>query len=281
MKALILGGTGTLGKELTRQLTDRGYSVSVFSRCELKQKEMASYFTGKDVSFRIGDIRDREALSAAMKGIDVVFHCAALKHVDTLEFNPEEGVKTNVIGTMNVADAAVSQGVRYVAFSSTDKAVSPVNAYGMGKALSEKIILNRNRTQNTTLFSVFRWGNVVNSRGSVIPQFAYAISNGRRVKITHPEMTRFWISIESAVCFMIDKYRSADGVMIPPMKAAPVLQVVSAIIAHMKAADTGVEFVGMRPGEKIHEEIELGRSSHSAEQYTHEELKLLVSKAGI
>lgn len=279
MRALILGGTGTLGQELTRQLLDRGYSVRIFSRCELKQKEAAERFKGQDVTFRIGDIRDRDAVTCAMHGIDVAFHCAALKHVDILEANPEESVKTNVLGTINIADAAIAQKVRHVAFSSTDKAVAPVNAYGMSKALSEKILLNRNRVQTETLFSVFRWGNVIASRGSVIPLFAKSLKTEKRAYLTHPDMTRFFIRIDDAVKFMIDKYRSADGVMIPPMKATRISNVIAGVCRAIDLHDAEIIVSGVRPGEKIHESISEYQHSDDATQMTPAEIDVMVKHA--
>jgi UDP-N-acetylglucosamine 4,6-dehydratase len=211
-----------------------------------------------------------------MAGQYVVFHCAALKHVDTLEMNPEESVKTNVIGTMNVADAAIAERVRYVVFSSTDKAVFPVNAYGMSKGLSEKILLRRNRTQTTTQFSVFRWGNVVGSRGSVIPVFAQTLQTQGKAFITHPEMTRFWIRISEAARFMIARYRSADGVMIPPMKAARVVDVITSVGRALNLEKTDVEVIGIRPGEKIHESLSEGLHSDEAPRMDRDELDTLV-----
>lgn len=278
-RALIVGGTGTLGQELTRQLLDRGYSVTVFSRDELKQKQMADKFQDGRISYLIGDVRDLGALRAAMRDVYVVFHAAALKHVDSLEFNPEESVKTNVLGTMNVADAAVAEHVRYVVFSSTDKAVAPVNAYGMSKALSEKILLNRNRVQTRTLFSVFRWGNIIASRGSVIPIFARKLQTEKKAYLTHPDMTRFFIRIDEAVAFMIDKFRSADGVMIPPMKATKIHRVIEGVMRALQITDAEIHVCGIRPGEKIHESISDSVHSDSAPQMTPAEIDTMVTHA--
>ncbi len=277
-KALIVGGTGPLGQELTRQLLERGYTVAIFSRCELKQKQMAEKFKGAAISFLLGDVRDLGALRAAMRDVYVVFHAAALKHVDSLEFNPEEAVKTNVLGSMNVADAAVEQGVRYVVLSSTDKAVSPINAYGMSKALSEKIFLNRNRTQTRTLFSVFRWGNIIASRGSVIPIFARTLKTEKKAYLTHPDMTRFFIRIDEAATFMIDKYRVAEGVMIPPMKATKISHVISSV-ARALGVVGDIHLSGIRPGEKVHESISDILHSDSAPQMTPSEIDAMVKHA--
>ena len=278
MKALIVGGTGTLGQELTRQLLDRGYEIRILSRDELKQKQMADRFKNDRISYLLGDVRDIGALRAAMRDVDVAFHVAALKHVDTLEFHPEEAVKTNVIGTINVADAAEEMGVRYVAFSSTDKACFPVNAYGMSKALAEKILLNRNR-RSRTLFSVFRWGNIIASRGSVIPIFARTLKAERRAYLTHPDMTRFFLRIEDATAFMLNHYRSADGIMVPPMKATRIRNVIDAVISELKLQDAEIHVSGIRPGEKIHESITESLHSDGAPQMNLHEVGEMVRYA--
>lgn len=277
-RALVIGGTGTLGQELTRQLLERGYSVRVFSRCELKQKQMADRFRGSEISYLLGDVRDPGALQRAMRDIHVAFHCAALKHVDSLEFNPEEAVKTNVLGTMNVADAAEAECVRYVVFSSTDKAVFPINAYGMSKALGEKLLLNRSRN-GRTLFSVFRWGNIIASRGSAIPLFAKSLRAEKKAYLTHPDMTRFFLRIEDAVRFMIDNYRSANGVMIPPMKATRIRNVIDAVIAELKLEGAEIHVSGVRPGEKIHESIDELTHSDTAPQMNPSEVAAMVRHA--
>lgn len=279
MKALILGGTGTLGTEIARQLLERGWEhVVIFSRDELKQKLMASAFENSPrLSFILGDIRDPDSLARAFRGVHTVFHCAALKHVDTLELNPEESVKTNVLGTINVANAAVNAGVPYVVFSSTDKAVEPINAYGMCKGISEKILLRRN-TDGVTRFSVFRWGNVVASRGSVIPSFVDAAKSGKPLPLTGQEMTRFWISIQDAVGFMLLNHRKApgDAPCIPPIKAASVVEVGEAVARLLGKPSPQWVDIPIRPGEKIHETLAPGLSSDTADRYTPEELETLV-----
>lgn len=285
MKAVVIGGTGTLGKTLTRALLDSpANEVVCVSRCELKQKEMASEF-GHDprLTFFLGDVRDRESLRLPMVGAEVVFHVAALKHVDWCEANPEESIKTNILGTMNVAQAAIGAGVSRVVFSSTDKAVDPINVYGMCKGISEKLLLRLNALQSTTVFSVYRWGNVLGSRGSVIKQFAESMKRDGVVQLTNPSMSRFWITIEDAVQYMLSSFGFDEGkeVRLPPIKAASVLALVEAIGEVVGVPSYGIKLVGLRPGEKIHEVL---RSQHSedpleslsAEQYTHEELVALV-----
>lgn len=278
MRSLIIGGTGTLGRALARELLkEQGALVTCLSRCELKQKEMAAEFSDKRLLFVLGDIRDREAMFRMIRAYDAVFHVAALKHIDVLEVNPEECVKTNVLGTMNVADAAEANGIPYVVFSSTDKAVEPVNVYGMCKGISEKILLQRNLIRGGTKFVVYRWGNVLGSRGSAVPLFADAIREKRPVPLTSPEMTRFWIRIEDAASFVLQTFRTApnDHVMIPPMKAAPVLGVVAALGELLKASPE-IKSVPIRPGERLHELIRPGLNSKEAPQYSAGELKALL-----
>lgn len=258
MNYLILGGTGTLGKAVLKKLLqDQMCQVTVFSRGELAQKDLAQE-TGHDarVRFIIGDIRDLQALSSACYRQDVVFHFAALKHVDLMEVHPEESVKTNILGTMNVAEACIQNGVKHCLFSSTDKAVEPVNAYGMSKGIAEKILLQKNQTQKGTHFSIYRWGNVCASRGSVIPHFIDALRKDQPVKVTHPDMSRFWIRIEDAVSFMLERYVSKpEEVNIPHIQSASVLEVVETLARLLQKNGWISETIGTRPGEKLHEKL--------------------------
>lgn len=278
MKYLILGGTGTLGRALTRELLKRQDTDSIvcFSRDELKQKDMRSDFPDSRLQFKLGDIRDPSSLWAAMEGIDTVFHVAALKHIDVLELNPEESIRTNIIGTCNVADGAIRAGVKYVVFSSTDKAVAPTNVYGMSKGISEQVLMNRNHTQSKTHFSVFRWGNVVGSRGSAIHSFAKTLKAEQRAYVTDPEMTRFWIRIEDAAQFMIEQYKTAKGVMVPIMKSSRVTDVVAAVASVVGVSKFSMKVTGHRPGEKVHESILPDWSSEQGPFYTVPELADLV-----
>lgn len=281
MRHVILGGSGTLGREIARQLLAQDHApvVTIFSRDELKQKEMARDFGNHPkLHFVLGDIRDYEAVSRVLRGAQVAYAVAALKHVDTLELNPEESIKTNIQGTVNVANAAEANWVPHVIFSSTDKAVAPINTYGMCKAISERLLLRRNETQTRTRFSVYRWGNVASSRGSVIPIFLEALKKGQPVNITDPEMTRFLIRISDAVKFMLSTYSRAhtDQAMIPPMKAARVMDLLDAAADSMGIDEFETQVTGIRPGEKIHEEIEPGVRSDSVTRFSHEELIALV-----
>lgn len=278
-KFVILGGTGTLGSALARELLKKKANrVLCFSRDELKQKELASKLQNKNLMFCLGDIRDLASVKAAVAGAHAVFHVAALKHIDALEANPEESVKTNILGTMNVADACIEAGVKYVVFSSTDKAVSPINVYGHSKAISERILLRKNEIQKGTKFSVFRWGNVLASRGSVIPIFLKTLQTEKNAYLTHPDMTRFWVRIEDAVRCMLDNYESATDVVIPKMKAAYVSRVIASCARVLGINEYKVISCGMRPGEKIHEEIIHGFSSKHASHFGKTELDQLIRK---
>lgn len=252
----VIGGTGTLGEAFIRKSIKQGKSVTCFSRCELKQKELETRISNSLLRCVVGDIRDLSALTRAMAGHENVFLFAALKHVDTLEYNPEEGVKTNVLGTINALDAAETCGVERFVFSSTDKAVDPINAYGYSKALAEKIILSRKRTMQS---KIFRWGNVIGSRGSVIPAFVRALrKTPATVNVTDVNMSRFWIKIEDAVDFIWDTFedQSYGDVLIPQINAAPVTQVIRAIADILGVKEYSINVVGVRPGEKIHERLE-------------------------
>lgn len=256
MKFAVIGGTGTLGEALIRELIkNEANEVLCVSRCELKQKNLRDALKApSNLTFRLGDIRDRRRIASLLAGCDAVFLTAALKHVDTLEENPEEAFKTNVQGVLNVADAAIDNKIRYVAFCSTDKAVEPLNSYGFSKALAEKILLQKNQEQDITRFAVFRWGNVTGSRGSIIPIFIKTLKGEGKAYITHPQMTRFWVPIEQATRFMLDNY-IFSGLHVMPSKSAPVVQVVERLVYLLNLPYAFQEFVGMRPGEKLHEKL--------------------------
>jgi len=266
---LILGATGTLGQEIIRQIDRK--DVVCLSRCELKQKQLSAKFPW--VKCVLGDIKDRDSLLPHIQDAEIIFHVAALKHIDTLEANPEEAIKTNLIGTMNVVSLA-KQYDAHVVFSSTDKAQYPINVYGMCKGISEKLVLAHG-------FCVFRWANVIGSRGSALHYFIDQIKNDRPINLTDPKMTRFWIRIKDAVHFMLTTYGTQISqepfgrVRIPPMKAASVMRIIQAIGELLGKAPEYV-VTGLRPGEKIHEFIDEKTSSDMAEQYTDAELLELV-----
>lgn len=256
MNLFIAGGTGTLGNELVRQQAAR-HNITIFSRDELKQQEMKRQFPG--CRYIIGDIRDRNSIRRALISSkpDVVFHVAALKQVDTCEANPRECIETNVTGTVNLAEACIECSVPYMAFSSSDKACLPVNIYGQCKAVSERFLLSLNQQQFETKFTVFRWGNVVGSRGSAIPMFVKRIRDNQKVPITDEKMTRFWISIEEAASFFFTNFRFhlSESPIFPEMKSASVVEVVRSIGRLMGKHNPEFSIVGIRPGEKIHETL--------------------------
>ena len=215
---LVTGGTGSFGSAfITQLLREHNPSrVVIFSRDELKQYEMRQRFPADDqdrIRFFLGDIRDLERLSMAMRGIDYVVHAAALKQVDTAEYNPMEFVKTNILGSENVIQASIANGVKKVVALSTDKASSPVNLYGATKLTADKLFISSNHYVEAggTRFAVVRYGNVMGSRGSVIPFFRDKAAHGEPLPITDARMTRFWITLNQAVQFVIDSFDDKSG----------------------------------------------------------------------
>ena len=253
---LITGGTGSFGHTFVPMtLRDQNpKKIIVFSRDEMKQWNMAQRFENDDrVRFFIGDVRDKDRLYRALDGVDVVIHAAATKIVPTAEYNPFEAVKTNVFGAMNVIDAAIDQGVDKVVALSTDKASSPINLYGATKLTSDKLFIAANSYsgKNGTKFSVVRYGNVLGSRGSVIPFFLSKVSSGV-LPITHPEMTRFMITLEESVALVWKALSEAHGGEIFVRKI-PSMKVTD--IAKALGPDAKQEVIGIRPGEKLHEQM--------------------------
>jgi UDP-N-acetylglucosamine 4,6-dehydratase len=254
---LITGGTGSFGKAfLSRVLEAHNPArVAIFSRDELKQYEMKqTYGDDPRVRFFIGDIRDRDRLEMAMHGVDYVVHAAALKQVDTAEYNPMEYVKTNILGSENVMLASINAGVKKVVALSTDKASSPVNLYGATKLTADKLFISGNHYSYArgTKFAVVRYGNVMGSRGSVIPFFRGLAERGEPLPITDLRMTRFWITLPQAVEFVIDSFEAMDGgeLYVPRIPSMHVTDLAKAI-----APDAALVEVGIRPGEKLHEEM--------------------------
>jgi UDP-N-acetylglucosamine 4,6-dehydratase len=254
---LITGGTGSFGKAFLSRVLDahNPARVAIYSRDELKQYEMKQTH-GDDprVRFFIGDIRDRDRLEMAMHGVDYVVHAAALKQVDTAEYNPMEYVKTNILGSENVMLASINAGVKKVVALSTDKASSPVNLYGATKLTADKLFISGNHYSYArgTKFSVVRYGNVMGSRGSVIPFFRRLAEAGEPLPITDLRMTRFWITLPQAVEFVIDSFEEMDGgeLYVPRIPSMRVTDLAEAIAPGAPLAE-----VGIRPGEKLHEEM--------------------------
>ena len=254
---LITGGTGSLGKSLAEYLLKetKVRRIAIFSRDELKQHHLRIAFKDDPrLRWFLGDIRDLDRLKRAFHGVDFVIHAAALKQVDTGEYNPMEFIKTNVLGSQNVIDASIDAGVKRVVALSTDKASSPINLYGATKLTADKLFVAANNYSFTygTTFSVVRYGNVMGSRGSVIPFFQEIASQGKPLPITDLRMTRFWISIESAVKFVIDSLELMKGgeLYVPRIPSMKIIDLANAV-----SPGTKLEEIGMRPGEKLHEEM--------------------------
>lgn len=253
---LITGGTGSFGKAFLRHVLEKAgpRRVAILSRDELKQSEMRAEFTDDRLRWFIGDIRDRDRLVRAMHGVDYVVHAAALKQVDTAEYNPFEYVKTNIIGSQNVIDAAIDAGVKKVVALSTDKASSPINLYGATKLTADKLFIAANNYSYSfgTRLAVVRYGNVMGSRGSVIPLFRKLAAEGQPLPITHPDMTRFWITLDHAVEFVIQAFDTMSGgeLYVPRIPSMRITDLVEAV-----APGSPTVVIGVRPGEKLHEEM--------------------------
>ena len=258
---LITGGTGSFGSRLLRYLlrlkTNRPKKVIVFSRDELKQFELLRIYPEKDyptVRFFLGDIRDKQRLKMAFEDVDYVIHAAALKQVPTAEYNPIEFVKTNVIGSQNIIEAAIETNVKKVIALSTDKASSPINLYGATKLCADKLFLSANTLvgKKNTSFSVVRYGNVFGSRGSVIPFFLDLNKKKQQLIITDPNMTRFNIDLDDAVKLVVNVIKTSVGgeIFVPKISSYRIMDIAKAIQDEKK-----VKIVGIRPGEKLHEEL--------------------------
>jgi len=250
---LIIGGTGSFGKKFTRMILDEynPKSVRIYSRGEFLQWEMQKTFQDERLRFLIGDVRDKERLYRAMKGVDIVVHAAALKQVPACEYNPIEAVKTNIDGAKNVINAAIDNNVKKVVALSTDKAVHPVNLYGATKMVAEKLFIQGNSYTGLgeTKFSCVRYGNVIGSRGSVIPLFQEQKKSGV-LTITDERMTRFWITLEEGVHLVIKCIEEMKGgeTYIPKIPSMKITDLARAI-----APEAEINITGIRPGEKLHE----------------------------
>jgi len=257
-KILITGGTGSLGQALTKKLLKSDVdTIRILSRNENKQVQMSSELSDNRLRFLIGDIRDKERLIKSMEDIDIVFHAAALKHVPIIEYNPFEAIKTNVIGSQNVIDSSLIQNVERVVCIGTDKAVSPLNTYGATKLLMEKLFISANNYLNIeryrTQFLAVRYGNVFGSSGSVIPKFLEQIKKMNKITITDENMTRFSITIEQALDFILDctVNGKAAEIYVPKLKGYSISQIKN--VFQKIFGNFEVENIGIRPGEKLHE----------------------------
>lgn len=251
---LITGGTGSFGRKFTEIVLKEHNpdSLRILSRDEVKQLQMNQQFNDNRIRFFIGDVRDKDRLYRALSGVDIVVHAAALKQVPAAEYNPLEAVKTNINGAANVVDAAIDAGVPKVMFIGTDKAVHPVNLYGATKLVAEKLFVHANvYAGRKTRFSCVRYGNVVGSRGSVIPLFFQQRVNGV-LTVTDERMTRFWLTLEQGVRFVINCIERMVGgeVFIPKIPSMRLMDIVRTI-----APEAAIKVIGIRPGEKLHEEL--------------------------
>jgi len=251
----ITGGTGSFGKQFVKTLLEhyKPNKIIIYSRDELKQYEMAQKYSDKCMRYFIGDVRDLPRLQKAMHEVDFVVHAAALKHVPIAEYNPMECIKTNIMGAQNVIDACIDNGVKKVIALSTDKAASPINLYGASKLASDKLFVAANNIigKASTRFSVVRYGNVLGSRGSVLPYFTKLITEGASsLPITHEEMTRFWITLQEGVDFVLKNFQRMHGgeTFIPKIPSMKMTEMAKAIAPNMRQT-----IVGIRPGEKLHE----------------------------
>ncbi len=261
---LITGGTGSFGKKYTKILLERykPNRIIIYSRDELKQYEMSQIFDDSCMRYFIGDVRDAKRLEKAMDGVDYVIHAAALKHVPIAEYNPMECIKTNIQGAQNVIDGALKNGVKKVIALSTDKAASPINLYGATKLASDKLFVAANnvRGKNQTLYSVVRYGNVIGSRGSVVPFFKKLIADGvKELPITDEKMTRFWITLQGGVDFVLKNFSRMQGgeIFIPKIPSMKITDLANAL-----APDMPYKLIGIRPGEKLHETMITKDDSH-------------------
>ena len=255
---LITGGTGSFGNAVLRRFLDSHIAeIRIFSRDEKKQDDMRKKYNNSKLKFYIGDVRDYTSVLSAVRGVDFVYHAAALKQVPSCEFYPIEAVKTNVLGTENVLEAAIVCGVKNVVCLSTDKAVYPINAMGISKALMEKIAVAKSRTSDETTICVTRYGNVMASRGSVIPLFVEQIRAGKDITITDPNMTRFMMTLDDAVDLVLYAFKNGKSgdIFVQKSPAATIETLAYALTDLMGVTEHPVNIIGTRHGEKLYEAL--------------------------
>jgi UDP-N-acetylglucosamine 4,6-dehydratase/5-epimerase len=255
---LITGGTGSFGNAvLSRFLDSDVKEIRIFSRDEKKQDDMRKHFKSERLKFYIGDVRDSQSVVTAVRGVDYIFHAAALKQVPSCEFHPMEAVKTNVIGTENVLEAAIQNGVKRVVVLSTDKAVYPINAMGISKAMMEKIAVAKSRNAGNTVINVTRYGNVMASRGSVIPLFVDQIKSRTEISITDPGMTRFMMTLDDAIDLVLYAfvYGAQGEIFVQKAPAATVGVLVNALTEILNVPNHPIKIIGTRHGEKLFEAL--------------------------
>lgn len=255
---LITGGTGSFGNAVLRRFLDSDIAeIRIFSRDEKKQDDMRKLYAHDKLKFYIGDVRDRQSVGDAMHGVDYIFHAAALKQVPSCEFHPMEAVKTNVLGTENVLEMAIRAGVERVVCLSTDKAVYPINAMGISKAMMEKVATAKARESNKAVICTTRYGNVMASRGSVIPLFVDQILNGQPMTVTDPTMTRFMMTLDDAVDLVLYAFEHGrpGEIFVQKAPAATISTLTQALKNLLSAADIPVRTIGTRHGEKLFETL--------------------------
>lgn len=254
---MITGGTGSFGNAVLKRFLDTDLKeIRIFSRDEKKQEDMRISYNNEKIKFYIGDVRDYRSVEDAMDGVDYIFHAAALKQVPSCEFFPIQAVETNVLGTNNVLEAAINHGVKKVIVLSTDKAAYPINAMGMSKAMMEKVAVakGRNLKENQTIICRTRYGNVMASRGSVIPLFCEQIEQGKPLTITNPEMTRFMMTLEDAVDLVIYAFEHGEqGDLFVQKAPAATIDVLAQAVKELKKSDAQIKHIGSRHGEKLYE----------------------------
>ncbi len=257
-KILISGGTGSFGNAILRRLLVTDIEeIRIFSRDELKQDDMRKLYNNNKLKFYIGDVRDTNSINDAMKGVDYVFQAAALKQVPSCEFYPMQAVKTNIVGTENILNSAINTGVQKVIVLSTDKAVYPINAMGISKAMMERVVVAKGRNEMGTMIACTRYGNVMASRGSVIPLFINQIKNGNPITITDPQMTRFMMNLDQAVdlvLFAFENGQSGD-IFVQKAPAATIQMLAKAIAKILGKPNHEIQIIGTRHGEKLYETL--------------------------
>ena len=267
-KILLTGGTGSFGHAvMCRFLRSDLKELRIFSRDEKKQEDMRKRYNNPKIKFHIGDVRDYGSVLNAVRGVDYIFQAAALKQVPSCEFHPLEAVKTNVLGTENVLEAAIETGVKRVVCLSTDKAVYPINAMGISKAMMEKVIVAKSRSSESTVLCVTRYGNVMASRGSVIPLFVDQVRAGNPITITDPLMTRFMMTLEDAVDLVLYAFEHGKPgeILVKKSPAATIKTLAKAMLSLMRVPEHQVKILGTRHGEKLHETL-LSREEMAAAQ---------------
>ena len=253
---LITGGTGSFGNAVLRRFLYADLAeIRIFSRDEKKQDDMRKRYASDRLKFYIGDVRDPESVGNVVRGVDFIFHAAALKQVPSCEFHPMEAVKTNVLGTENVLEAAIRLGVQRVVCLSTDKAVYPINAMGISKAMMEKVAVAKSRASGSTTICVTRYGNVMASRGSVIPLFIDQIRAGRALTLTDPDMTRFMMTLDDAVDLVLYAFThaTAGDIFVQKAPAATIATLAHALVELLGVPQHAVDVIGTRHGEKLFE----------------------------